>query len=69
MGRDFDKIIEACAKYEGPLPEYDIKKSGIMVLCKTCDRYMKLLENDKLKMTLPDKPKSKNKNIILSKKS
>ena len=42
-GRGFDKIIEACARYEGPLPEYDIKKSGIMALCKACDRYLRLL--------------------------
>ena len=26
-GRGFDKIKEACARYEGPLPEYDINKS------------------------------------------
>ena len=42
-GRGFDKIKEACAIYEGPLPEYDINKSGIMVLCKACDRYLQLL--------------------------
>ena len=42
-GRGFDKIKEACARYEGPLPEYDINKSGIMVLCKACDRYLRLL--------------------------
>ena len=44
-GRGFDKIKEACARYEGPLPEYDIKKSGIMVLCKACDRYLDLLHD------------------------
>ena len=43
-GRGFDKIKEACAKYAAPLPEYDIKKSGIMVLCKACGKYMSLLE-------------------------
>ena len=110
-GRGFDKIKEACAKYDGPLPEYAISASGIMVLCKACDEYLKLLRDDahhdqngydavmmiidfckeartiseimerfgfdsrtsfrrkylntlvkegKLKMTLPDKPKSKN---------
>ena len=110
-GRGFDKIREACAKYDAPLPEYNISASGIMVLCKACDKYLKLLCDDghhdqdgydavmmildfckearsiseimgkfgfdsrtsfrrkylnalvkegKLKMTLPDKPKSKN---------
>ena len=42
-GCDFDKIKEACARYDGPLPEYDIKESGIMVLCKTCEQYSRLL--------------------------
>lgn len=27
-------------------PEYDINESGIMVLCKACDRYMELLSGD-----------------------
>ena len=111
-GRGFEKIKEACGLYDGPLPEYEINESGIMVLCKACDRYLELLRNDgqhhdqnghdmvmmilnfckdaksvpeimdnfgfesrtsfrrkylndlvengKLKMTMPDKPKSKN---------
>ena len=110
-GRGFDKIREACAKYDAPLPEYNISASGIMVLCKACDKYLELLRDDgnhdqgsydvvmmildyckearsipeimekfgfdsrtsfrrkylntlvkegRLKMTLPDKPKSKN---------
>ena len=110
-GRGFDKIREACAKYDAPLPEYNISASGIMVLCKACDKYLKLLRDNghpgqngydvvmmildfckeaksiseimdkfgfdsrtsfrrkylntlvkegRLKMTLPDKPKSKN---------
>lgn len=42
-GRGFDKIKEACEKYEGPLPEYDICEDGIMVLCTACGKYMKLL--------------------------
>lgn len=41
-GRGFDKIKVACAVYGGPLLEYEISKSGIMVLCKTCDKYMGL---------------------------
>ena len=46
-GRGFDKIKEACARYDGPLPEYNISKSGVMVLCKACDRYLKLLSGGK----------------------
>lgn len=42
-GRGFDKIKEACEKYDGPLPEYDISEVGIMVLCKACERYLDLL--------------------------
>lgn len=42
-GRGFDKIKEACEKYDGSLPEYDISEDGIMVLCKACDKYLKLL--------------------------
>ncbi len=45
-GRGFDKIKEACAKYDGPLPEYAISASGIMVLCKACDKYLELLRDD-----------------------
>ena len=44
-GRGFEKIREVCALYDGPLPEYDINESGIMVLCQACDRYLKLLDN------------------------
>ncbi len=42
-GRGFEKIKEACETYDGPLPEYEINESGIMVLCKACDRYLELL--------------------------
>lgn len=45
-GRSFEKIREACALYDGPLPEYEINEAGIMVLCKACDKYLKLLRND-----------------------
>lgn len=45
-GRGFDKIKEACKQYGGPLPEYEINESGIMVLCLPCERYMKLLRGD-----------------------
>ena len=46
-GRGFEKIKEACNKYDAPLPEYEISTSGIMVLCKACDRYLVLLNNNK----------------------
>lgn len=42
-GRGFEKIKEACGQYDGLLPEYEINESGIMVLCKACDRYLALL--------------------------
>ena len=42
-GRGFEKIREACALYDGPLPEYEINEAGIMVLCKACDKYLELL--------------------------
>jgi ATP-dependent DNA helicase RecG len=44
-GRGFEKIKEACGLYNGPLPEYEINESGIMVLCKACDKYLELLRN------------------------
>lgn len=44
-GRGFEKIKEACNAYGGPLPEYDINESGIMVLCKACDKYLNLLSD------------------------
>ena len=45
-GRSFEKIREACALYDGPLPEYEINEAGIMVLCKSCDKYKYCLEYD-----------------------
>ena len=45
-GRGFDRIRDACVKYGNtPLPEYDIGETGVMVLCKPCERYMRLLRN------------------------
>ena len=41
-----EKIREACALYDGPLPEYEINEAGIMVLCKACDKYLELLKSD-----------------------
>ena len=45
-GRGFDKIREACAKDDGRLPEYNINESGIMVLCRACDKYLELLNDE-----------------------
>ena len=45
-GRGFENIREACALYNVPLPEYEINEAGIMVLCKACDRYLRLLRDD-----------------------
>ena len=42
-GRSFEKIREACTLYDGPLPDYQISETGIMVLCNPCDKYMELL--------------------------
>ncbi|MCM1184071.1 MAG: ATP-dependent DNA helicase RecG, partial [Roseburia sp.] len=53
-GRGFDKIKEACVKYTGRLPEYNISASGIMVLCKACDKYMELLSGEENNSLIPD---------------
>ena len=45
-GCEFDKFKETYVKYDDPLPEYNISKSGVMVLCKTRDKYLKLLKDD-----------------------
>ena len=42
----FGKIKGACEKYDGLLPEYDISENGIIVLCKACDRYLKILHSE-----------------------
>lgn len=46
-GRGFKKIKEACEKFDGRLPEYNISVSGIMVLCRACDKYLELLNGKK----------------------
>lgn len=51
-GRSFEKIREACALYNGPLPEYEINEAGIMVLCKACEG---LKEEAKEKEYIDDK--------------
>lgn len=36
-------LEETCVKYSGRLPEYNISASGVMVLCKACDKYLELV--------------------------
>lgn len=42
-GRGFEKIKEACAINNEPLPEYEMDEEGIMVLCKASDNYIGLI--------------------------
>lgn len=44
-GRGFDKIIEVCEKEKAPCPDIDANSRGIMVLCKPCEQYNKLLKD------------------------
>lgn len=45
-GRGFDKIKAGCEEYGGELPDYDLSENVVMVLCKACPEYVKLLEAD-----------------------
>lgn len=54
-GRGFEKIREACALYDGPLPEHEINEAGIMVLCKVCDRYLELKKKIDLIIQMSEK--------------
>ena len=44
--RGFDKISEACAKNNSPLPEYTIADSGIMVCCNAGEDYIRLSDDN-----------------------
>ena len=46
-GRGFEKIKKECEEYGSPLPEVEIKNSGVMVKCVPSKVYMELL--DKMK--------------------
>ena len=61
-GRGFDKIKEACLKYDGCLSEYNISASGIMVLCKVCDKYLKLINGNENNSLTSDERISERKN-------
>lgn len=42
-GRGFEKIKKECEEYGSPLPEVEIKSSGVMVKCVPSKVYMELL--------------------------
>lgn len=44
-GRGFDKIMEVCKGEKTPYPIIDAQSRGVMVLCKPCEQYNKLLKN------------------------
>ena len=50
-GRGFDKIMEACEKEKAPYPDIDANFRGVMVLCKPCEQYNKLLKEKYRKET------------------
>lgn len=53
-GRGFDKIMEVCEKEKAPYPEIDANSRGVMVLCKPCEQYNKLLKDRHGKELLPN---------------
>ncbi|MCI8504750.1 MAG: ATP-dependent DNA helicase RecG, partial [Lachnospiraceae bacterium] len=44
-GRGFDKVMGVCKKEKAPYPEIDVNSRGVMVLCKLCEQYNKLLKD------------------------
>lgn len=48
-GRGFEKIKKECEEYGSPLPEVEIKSSGVMVKCVPSKVYMELLGKMKSK--------------------
>lgn len=52
-GRGFEKIRKECEEYGSPLPEIEIKNSGVMVKCVPSKIYMNLLNKMKDK-NVPD---------------
>lgn len=47
-GRGFEKIKNECQKYNTPIPEIDIKTSGVMIKCNPSKNYMELLNRIKV---------------------
>lgn len=50
-GRGFDKIMEVCKEEKVPYPVIDAGSRGVMVLCKPCEQYNKLLKEKRGKET------------------
>lgn len=48
-GIGFDKIMEVCEKEKAPCPDIDVNSRGVMVLCKPCEQYNKLLKDRRRK--------------------
>lgn len=48
-GRGFEKIKKECEQYNTPIPEIEIKSSGVMIKCNPSRIYMDLLNNMKSK--------------------
>jgi len=46
-GRGFEKIKKECKEYNTPIPEIEIKKSGVMVKCVSSQIYTDLLNEMK----------------------
>ena len=65
--RGFDKISEACAKNNSPLPEYTIADSGITVCCNAGEDYIRLLDNDVTNNVTSKKVSTEDKTILLIK--
>ena len=53
-GRGFDKIMEVCKEEKVPYPIIDTNARGVMVLCKPCEQYNKILKEKYGKETLPN---------------
>lgn len=51
-GRGFDKIMEVCKEEKAPYPVINTDSRGIMVLCKPCEQYNKLLTDKRGKEIL-----------------
>ena len=65
--RGFDKISEACAKNNSPLPEYIIADSGITVCCNAGEDYIRLLDDNVTNNVTSKKVSTEDKTILLIK--
>lgn len=61
-GRGFEKIRKECELYNTPIPEIEIKTSGVMVKCNPSKVYMDLLNEMKEKNV----PKNVQKNVQIN---